>query len=330
MPERLPRSILIVRLGAIGDVVNATTLATALKRSDPTVEIGWAVHPLAQPLVEGHPSIDRVHVWKREDGLAGGRALVREVREVGYELTVDLQRILKSALVTRLSRSPRTLSYDRGRTKELAWLLSRERIPAGDPRAHMVDQVAEFARHLGVADATPTWEFPADPDAERWAEERLEEVGAEPMALNLGASKAPNRWRPERWAELIGRLAEAQDRPLVVLGGPDDRGAAGLTLKRVADLGVADRVTDLVGRTSLRQLTALARRVRLFATCDTGPMHIAAAVGTPVLALFGPADDRRTGPYGEGHRVVRPEGSRSMDDLDVASVAAAALELLGG
>src|SRR5688572_8384856 len=99
----LPRSILLVRLGAIGDVVNALVVASAIRRHDPAVTIGWAVHELSRPLVEGHPSVDRVHAWRKGTGLAGVRALLREVREVEYELAIDLQRLAKSAAIARWS-----------------------------------------------------------------------------------------------------------------------------------------------------------------------------------------------------------------------------------
>ena len=102
----LPRKVLVVRLGAIGDVVNATCFATAVKRFAPETEIGWVVHPLAQPLVEGHPSIDRVHVWPRGGGVGGLRAVAKRLRAERYDVAVDLQRIAKSSLLARFSGAP--------------------------------------------------------------------------------------------------------------------------------------------------------------------------------------------------------------------------------
>ncbi|MAB81036.1 MAG: lipopolysaccharide heptosyltransferase II [Planctomycetes bacterium] len=337
-----PRRVLVVRLGAIGDVVNALVFATAIKREKPDTHIGWVVHPLVRPLVEGHPSVDHVHLWKRGGGLRELRRLVGEVRGERYDLAVDLQRIQKSALLARFSGARRRLGYDRRRAKEFSWLWSSERIQSGDPIAHMVEHYLEFARHLGVGRAEREGDLhhlPAEPAAERWAEQRVGAFGAEPILLNLGATKPSNRWAPERWGELATCLSRESDIPLALVGGPNDRESADRALSKCR----AAAVHDLVGKTDLPQLIALARRTRLFVTGDSGPMHIAAALGTPVVALFGAAEPRRTGPWGEGHRIVRerpecaPCGRRHchqarhicMEDLTVQrvlGVARAALE----
>jgi lipopolysaccharide heptosyltransferase II len=335
-----PDRILVVRLGAIGDVVNALVFATALKEHRPALEIGWVVHELAEPLVAGHPSIDRTHVWKRGTGPAGLRALVAELRARRYELAVDLQRIAKSALVARLSGAARVLGFDRARCKEASWILTHEHIAPGDPGAHMVEQYLEVARHLGV-DAPPRRLLPRDDEAARWADALIAELGAAPVQVSLGATKPANRWEPERFGELAAELAREHDFPVCLTGGPADREAAARALRAARG---APRVRSLVGETSLRQLCALSARARLFVGCDSGPMHVAAAQGTPVVALFGPADPRRTGPYGPGHRVVRapppcaPCNRRTcnqprhacMEDIAVPVVLAAARAALSG
>lgn len=314
MPPRvLPSSILVVRLGAIGDVTNALVFAEAVRSHAPDTRIGWVVHPLASPLVEGHPAVDRVHLLPRERPGSSWRRLRRELLAERYDLAADLQRLAKSALLARLSGAPRVLGYDRRRAKELSWLLTRERIPPGDPRAHMVEQYLEFARHLGVPDPVPRHRLPEDPEAEAWAEERVEAWGGAPLVLAIGASKPPNRWPARRWGELARTLAAEDEVPLVLSGGPDDV-EAGRAVRAVA----GETVHDLVGRTDLRRLVALLGRARLVVSADSGPMHLAAARSRPVVALFGPADPRRTGPWGRGHRVLRvPEW-----DADAAFVPA--------
>jgi ADP-heptose:LPS heptosyltransferase len=313
MPDAtLPERILVVRLGAIGDVVNALVLAAALQETRPGLHVGWAVHPLAAPLVSGHPCVQRVHVWKRGGGLAELRRLVGELRAERYGLALDLQRIQKSALLARLSGAPRVLGFERTRVKELSWIWTRERIPMAATSRHMLEQYLDAARHLGCAASAPRRLVPRDAAAEAWAAELVAELGAAPVVLVLGASKPPNRWAPARFGSLARALAG--ELPVVLVGGPDDRAAAA-TARAEAGSGVR----DLVGATTLLQLAELARRARLVVSCDTGPMHLAAAVETPVVALFGPADPARTGPYGHGHRVVRaPEGA--MERLEVASV----------
>jgi len=314
-----PARILVVRLGAIGDVVNALVFATALKDAYAQVRIGWVVHPLTAPLVEGHPSVDRVHVWQRA-GLREFARVVRELRAERYELAVDLQRLQKSALLARLSGAPRVLGFDRARTKESSWLWTNERLAGTEPGRHRVEQYLEVARHLGCAAPVPRRLLPHDARAEAWAEELVRELGAAPVLVNLGASKPANRWPPERFGEVARALA--RDVPVCLVGGPADR------VRIVAGMAVSPGVRDLVGQTSLPQLVALARRARLFLGCDTGPMHVAAALDTPVVALFGPADPAVTGPYGSGHRVLRapPAGGQlpRMEDLTVELVLGAA------
>jgi lipopolysaccharide heptosyltransferase II len=289
-------------MGAIGDVVNALTLATALKRGPEPPEVGWAVHQLSQPMVEGHPHVDRVHLWRKGDGLGGFRRVVREVRAQRYDLAIDLQRIAKSGLLARLSGAPRVLGFDRARTKEGAWLLANERIPAGDRGAPMAEQYAEFARYLGLGDGAPERVLPADDEAEREAGALVEELGGAPLLINLAASRPSKQWPAERFGELATRLAAETGLPLCLNGAPADRPLADAAL----DAGArAAGARDMVGRTSLLELLALQRRARLFVGCDTGPMHMAAAVGLPVVALFGSGDPRRTGPWGDGHQVVR-------------------------
>ncbi|QDU86245.1 ADP-heptose--LPS heptosyltransferase 2 [Planctomycetes bacterium Pla163] len=319
----LPARVLVVRLGAIGDVVNALVFATALKRARPDTHVGWAIHDLALPLVEGHPSVDRVHLWRRGSGGAGRRAVTRELRAERYDLAVDLQRIAKSALLARASGAPRVLGYDRRRAKEFSWLLATERIAPGPPHEHMVDQYLAFARHLGC-DGPAEHLLPVDAEADAWAAALVDELGAAPVLINPGASKPRNRWSPECFGALAKRLVEDGAAPVVAIGGPGDRELA-TALLAAAGPGVR----DLVGATTLPRLIALERRARLVVTGDTGPMHLAVAVGTPTLALFGPADPRRTGPYGSTertdsrHTVLRATEGR-MDALAVETVHAAA------
>lgn len=316
MSQDVPDKVLVVRLGAIGDVVNALVFATALKEARPETKIGWVVHGLARPLVEGHPSVDRVHHWPRGSGIG---EVVRDLRAAEYGLAVDLQRITKSALLARMSGAARVLGYDRARAKEGSWLWTREHIPAGDRRAHMVEQYMEFARYLGCGDLTPRRVLPVDPKAEAEAAAFVDELGGAPVVVCVGATKPPNRWAPERFGQLAAAVSAELDAPVVLAGAPNEREVADLA---IAAAGGAPRVHDSVGATDLPELIALLSRARLFVGCDTGPMHVAAAVDTPVVALFGPADSRRTGPYGEGHCVVQAPG-RKMEEIGVDDVLAA-------
>lgn len=296
----LPRRILVVRLGALGDVVNALAFPGALKATDPDVHVGWVVHGGARPLIDGHPWVDRVHVWERGTPLG---PVAGELREAGYDVACDLQRILKSAWLARRSGAPRVVGFDRGRAKELSWLLTKERIDARTSGPHRVDQYHDFARHFGAEREVRPF-LPEHPTAGPWAQERVDELGGAPILLNLGATKTANRWAPKRFGELARKLREDFDVPVAFVGAKSDQP---LLMRASAIPKKRHGVRSFVGQTDLPRLWELLRRARVVVSADSGPMHIAAAVGTPVVALFGASDAAVTGPVGPEHEVLRED-----------------------
>jgi len=319
-----------VRLGALGDVVNALAFAGALKAHASSPHVGWVVHEGAQPLVDGHPWVDRVHVWPRGGRLAD---VVGELRAERYDVACDLQRILKSAWLARRSGAPRVVGFDRARSKELSWLVVKERIPSAPSGPHRVDMVRDFARYLGATEEVRPRLY-EHAEAAAWAESEVALLGGAPILLNLGATKTANRWAPKRFGELARRLRESFDVPVAFIGSRADEP---LALRAAAVPKKRHGVKSFVGRTDVPQLWELLRRARVVVSADSGPMHLAAAVETPVVALFGASDETATGPFGAEHTVLRenppcsPCVRRScnqprhacMEDLDVERVFAA-------
>ncbi len=294
--------ILIVRLGAIGDVVNALVVANSLRHHLPEVTIGWATHPLSQSMVVGHPSVDRVHVWPKGTGLKGFRAIVKEVRAAKYDIALDLQRLQKSALLARFSGARRVIGFDRQRSKEQSWLWTGERIATGHRREHMVFQYQRFLDVLGLPREPLLRGLVEDPASAAWASEFLDGAcgGSAPILFNIGASKEDKRWPEASFRAVAESFLEGfPGVPLVVTGGPSDVPIAESLQRSVPALH------QLAGRTSLPQLIALIRRSRGMLTGDTGAMHMAAALDVPTIALFGPSDPIRTGPFGAGHLVLQ-------------------------
>lgn len=287
--QTAPSRVLLIKLGAIGDVVNTLPLAQRLRAAWPEARLEWAIGPLAHRLVAGHGAIDE---FLEFDSKRAGAWLpfVRELRRRRYDLVLDLQRLLKSGGLARLSGAPRRLGFDRARCKESSWLFTNEHIPPNPAPGVTVAQYLEFADHLGAPEAPPSWDLPFEP----WS-------GEAPVAvLNLGASKPANLWPNERWAAVATQLAERHGPERVALsGGPADREAADAVLSS-APAGIL----DAVGALSLKQTAGLIAASRVFVGCDTGPLHIAVAVGTPVVALFGAADPARTGPFGQPQSVL--------------------------
>lgn len=306
--------ILIVRLGAIGDVVNALIVANGIRQAIPGAVIGWAVHPLSKPLVQGHPAVDRVHEWPKGTGLAGFRGIVREVRSEGYDIALDLQRLQKSALLARRSGAGRVIGFDRARSKEQSWLWTRERIETGHPREHMVLQYQRFLDLLELPRAPLIRSLVDDAASRDWAERLVaaQWAGKAPILLNIGASKPEKHWPEASFRALAERLADGFPKvPLVITGGPGDA-ELGRSIQRAVP-----EVHQLAGETSIPQLVALIRRARGVVTGDTGAMHMAAALDVPTVAIFGPSDPVRTGPFGPNHAVL--QGNQLLSPRELAT-----------
>ncbi len=327
---RIPAErILVVKLGAIGDVVNTLPFVNRLRLGYPRAQITWVIGPASQALVSGHRAVDRFLVFDARER-ARWWSFLRELRAARFDLAIDLQRILKSGVITRASGAPQRLGFDRARCKESSWIFTNHRIASRERPGVTLEQYLEFADWLECPPSPVRWDLPDEACSPAPANERR-------VVVNVGASKSANRWHAEKWAELCTALVRDVGATIHLTGGSVDRAAVD-ALVRACPVPLV----DLAGQRSLKQTAGLIRSARLFIGCDTGPLHIAAAVGTPCVALFGAADPARTGPYGERTRIVRHvvpcspcrrrecnvAGHPCMRDLTAATVLAAARELL--
>lgn len=290
------RRIAIVMLSAVGDAVHVLPVVVALKRHDPTVEITWILEPLAATLVRGHPDVDRVVTVEPRRGLAAFRALRRELGPRPFDLLLDLQVAFKAGLVTAAVPALTKIGFDRARARDLNWLFTTARIPPHAGRQHVQDQYLEFLAALGVPALPLIW------DLGPWPGEPPAPLASSPpyAALAIGASDPDREWAPERWAAVIDALETTYGlRPVLVGAGTerDRQSAAAIS----AALGRP--VADTFG-SGLRPLVAILHGASLVLSVDTGALHIAVALGRPVIALMSNADPRRTGPYRRFHDLV--------------------------
>lgn len=276
--------VLLVKMGALGDVINTLPLAIALKEQL-GADIHWLVEPLSYPLLAAHAAVKRAILFDRKRGGRASANVLRDLRASSFDLVLDLQRILKSGIISQVTRGRRTIGFDRRRCKEMTWLLPFERIAAADPRRHMVHQYLDFAVHLGIVTTGIEWRIPVTIP-------KPADLPEDFVVLNIGATKQVNRWTAQGFADLAHRAHARLGIPCVLTGGPEDQPMA-----QAICSSAGKSVLDRVGRTSLMELVSLLSASRAVVTCDTGPMHLAVALGKPVVALFGPSDHRRTGPF---------------------------------
>jgi heptosyltransferase I len=315
--------ILIVKLSAIGDVIHTLPALNALRQQYPQGHITWLVEEAAADLVIGHRALDRVIVsgrkrWIRElKGPGRRQALIeirrfwRELRDIRYDIIIDFQGLLKSGVLVWLARGKRRIGFDRGmQHQEHSYLFLNERIPPVDMEVHALTRGLMLLGAIGVNTRCVVYDVPMSAGDHRQAASLLKRHGidgARPLAaVNPVALWETKLWMNDRFAALADRLIGDMGVDVVFTGGPADRPVVDAILARMTTPAV-----NLAGKTSLKTLAALYRRAAFLVSTDTGPMHLAAAVGTPVVALFGPTAPWRTGPFGEGHRVVRTAPSCS-------------------
>lgn len=306
-------NILIVKLSAIGDVVHTLPSLTALRELYPLAHITWVVEEAASDLLVGHPDLDRLLVSKRKQWFGdlaspkhrGGaireiRAFLKALRDRPYDLVIDFHGLFKSGLIVLLSGGRRKLGYDS--MQEMSGLFLNEKIPE-DMGKHAVDRYLDFLRHLGAETPEPRFHIPVGEENKKRVDALLEAGGVARedrfVAVSPVALWETKLWEEKKFAVLCDRLNEELNMKTVLTGARADG-----ILRRIEKTMTRPGV-NLGGRTTLRDLAYLFGRSVLLVTTDSGPMHIAAAMGTPVVALFGPTSPSRTGPYGKGHVVIR-------------------------
>ena len=293
--------VLIVRLGALGDIVHTLPVAAAIRRQFPDARLDWAIDERYAALLELTPVIDRRVVLHSRTlpGVTAWLELRRELRRVDYDVALDVQGLGKSAVVARLSGARRVVGFPPPFLRErwAAWLYGESADP-GRPR-HVVE------RNLGILNALGTehreWEFPLEirvPAVAEGVRRRLEGLGDRYVVINPNAAWPAKRWPPERYGAVAAHVARAHGLPSVVIWGPGDEARAGAVV--AASAGAATPAPE----TSLAELAVVLNGGALVVSGDSGPLHVAAALGTPVVGIYGPSDPARNGPWSRDDRVV--------------------------
>jgi lipopolysaccharide heptosyltransferase I len=296
-----PGRILIIKPSAIGDVVHTLPILNLIRRRWPQAHVAWLVTPTCAGLLDGHPQVDEVIRFERGRFAAGWRSpaaaaglfrFARGLRDRRFDLVIDLQGLFRSGWLAMQTRAPVRAGFANAR--EFAPLFYTHRVPVADGEQHAIDRYLTVAEALGCGRAPVEFRFATD-DADRQAvATRL--PGAEPYAVLLpGTNWATKRWPVEHFAATVRPLRERFGLRSVAAGGPGDTALA----------AQMPGVLDLTGRTNLRQLVALLERAAVVIANDSGPMHIASALGRPLVTPYGPTSPVRTGPYRRLDTVIR-------------------------
>jgi lipopolysaccharide heptosyltransferase I len=292
---------LIVRLSAIGDVLHGVPVLNALRAHFPRARLSWVVEGRAGELLRGHAALDRLIVaprgWLKSP--AAVWRLWRELRADRPDVALDLQGLARSALTACFSGARQRLGFAGKDGREFSrWLYTTLVQPTA---AHVIDRNLQLLRPLGIHQPAVRFDLPGYEAETLTIAHYVWQRALGPFAvINPGAGWPSKRWEMDRFAAVAAHLGQHHGLPSVVVwAGAEERAWAEQIVRAAA--GHAFLAPD----TTLRELAALLRRACLFVGSDTGPMHLAAAVGTPCVALFGPVAARRNGPYGPGHIAVQ-------------------------
>jgi heptosyltransferase I len=305
-----PIRILIVRTGSLGDIVHTIPAQQQIISRLPQAEIHWLAEPAYIPLLENLPGVHAVwpadtRSWRRRAwGWWHAVSVLRQTRKLRFDLAIDFQGLLKSALLARLSGASEIIGFSRENLREPAaeWFYSRTiQVPNGQGK-HVIELNLELARFLGCnGESGPVIPLRIPTEAAARVAERLKHLGLreKPVLINPGAGWATKLWPPDRYAELTSRIEKELGLPVVFTYGPEE----------AALLDDIERCLDnrplRSFPTSILELAALCRQSALMIAGDTGPLHLAVALGTPTVAILGPTSPWRNGPFNRDDPVIK-------------------------
>jgi heptosyltransferase-2 len=304
-----PRKILVRAVNWLGDAVLTTPALQAVREAFPSAHITIAARPLVAELFRNHPDVDEIVVYDNKgahSGLSGMLRVAGSLRRLEFEAAILFQNAFDAALLSFLARVPQRMGYA---TDGRRVLLTRA-VPVTEDilRLHHAEYYLRLVSELGIPrPATPALRLKVSDEEKNFMSERLAELGipkgAPILGINPGATYgSAKRWFPDRFAAVADALSEEWGAFAVLMGSPPER-----ALACDVENSMRGKVVNLAGRTTVRELMALLSGCSFLVTNDSGPMHIGAALGIPMVAIFGPTDWRTTSPWTRRARIVRAE-----------------------
>jgi heptosyltransferase I len=332
-----PKSLCILRLSAIGDVCHAVAMVQQIQQYYPKLPITWVVGKIEASLLAGLPGVEFI-IFDKKAGWKGYQDLKKQLNGRSFDILLHMQVALRASIASLFIPAKVKIGFDKQRAKEGQWLFTNKKIAAQtDP--HVLDGFMGFAQSIGVKTCAPSWLMPITEQDTLWASTHL--PTNKPIAvISPAASKAERNWHAQGYAEVADYLS-TRGFTIVVCGGPTSMEQQ--LAKEIIDNAQAE-ITNLVGKTTLKQLLAVLKTAKLVIAPDTGPAHMAVTVGTPVIGLYAHSNPQRTGPYLYQKYVVsyyqqaiekqykkplaqlpwglRAKGENLMDNINIAQVRA--------
>ncbi len=289
--SKIPRDVCILRLSALGDTCHVLPVVRTLQQAWPETRFTWVIGKVEAKLVGLIPDIEFITFDKRRSlrDLRRFRALMSERQ---FDLLLQMQVALRASLLSTYIPAGVKLGFDRARARELQWLFTTHRIDARD-REHVMDSLFGFAEALGVHDRVLRWGIPLPEDARRYAAQIVSD--RRPTLVISPCSSHPRRnWRPEYYAQVADHAVRMHDMRVVLAGGP---GTLERQMGEAIQKSVQERLINTIGQDTLPQFLALLQRAAVLLSPDSGPAHMATAMGTPVIGLYAATNPERSGPY---------------------------------
>jgi heptosyltransferase I len=293
-----PSSLCILRLSAIGDVCNTIAVVQLIQRQWPSTKITWITGKLEAELVRSLPHINVIEFDKKE-GFSAYKKLWNALSTQRFDALLHCQYAFRASVATLGIKARYTLGFDSARSQDFQTLFTNVKVPSPKNKPHVLDGLLAFAETLGVTLDTPEWDLPTSVENDQWASKQFVS-GQKNLLIVPGASKSYKNWYSNGYVEVINYAQEKGWH--VVLGGSP----AAVEVELANDIlkGLDQPITNLVGKSTLLQMLSLVKQADLLIAPDTGPVHLANAVGTPVIGLYAHHNPERTGPYNFREYVV--------------------------
>jgi heptosyltransferase I len=300
-PPAAPADLCLIRLSAIGDTCHTVPVVRCIQDAWPHTRITWIIGKIEYGLIRGLSGVEFL-VLDKSSGISGYRALQRALRDRRFDVLLHMHPSARANIASLFVTAPVKLGFDRARARDYQWLFCNKHLPA-TPRQHVMDGLYEFAAALGVPRSGPRWDIPLD-DRDRELAATVLADGEPSLVISPCTGQRfrnYRNWQVECYARVADDASRRYGAHVVLTGG---RTEIEQRYGQAIQAACLQKPTNLIGQTTLKQLLAILARASVVLCPDSGPAHMATAVGTPVVGLYATSNRHRTGPYASQHLVV--------------------------